>query len=264
MKVLMHVHPAIGQFITRKAQSYTPLQRVLVVVTGVLIAGFFASVLAVVIILASGMLVSDPSTAFERSIIQAQNSYRDAAKAAREKGVSEDDYTPVVQAKAHVILLQVEQPLLQENARTAADNLVASGTLDPLVLYACARAYDTQTSRKPEARLLYAKAAKLVGDKAGTVSREIYAAYARNLAGQKKYNEAGAYFKKAAGVAPQSPALYVELGKNYERQSEWYDAAVAYLTAEKFDALNFEAQNALVNLAERYPDRVRAARKDVK
>lgn len=264
MKVSTELHSTFGQFITRKAQSYTPLQRVLVVVAGVLLAGFLASVIAVVVILASGVLVSDPSTVYERSIIQAQTSFRRAAQQAKEKGVSEDTYTPAVQAKARIILLQAQQPALQENTRKSVDRLVASGTLDPLALYACARAYDTQAARKPEARLLYAKAAQSIGGHAGSISRTIYHAYAQSLIEQKNYKQAGEYLEKAAKIAPQSPVLYVQLGKNYERQAEWYDAAYAYLMAQKFDPSNEAAQLALSDLAKRYPDRVRDARKEVK
>lgn len=264
MKLKKRAQTSIGQFITRKAQSYTPLQRVLVALAGVLIAGFLVSVVAVVVIVASGALVSDPSTAHERNLIVAQARYRSATKAARERGANATEYIPAIQAKARIVLLQAQTPATQANARKAADELVNSGTLDPLALYACAKAYQTDPTRRSEARLLFAKAAHNVGDKAGSLSRTIYAAYAASLSAQKLDKQASVYLQKAAEIAPASPRLYVLLGASFEKQAQWYDAAVAYVRALKFDPHNREARAALEKLAQSQPDRVKAARAEVK
>lgn len=264
MKLKKRVQTSFGQFITRKARSYTPLQRVLVALAGVLIAGFFATLIAVGVMVASGSLVSDPSTAFERDMIQAQKNYRAASQKARQQGMDTMDYAPAVQAKARIILLQIKKPSVQENARKAADELIDSGTLDPLALYACAKAYETDKTRTTEARLLLAKAAHNVGAQAGSLSRVIYSSYAQLLTEQAQLKQACIYLKKAAEIAPASPALYVKLGSTYEQQAEWYDAAVAYLMALKYDPQNQAAQKAYDNLAQRQPDRAKAAQDEVK
>lgn len=264
MKLKKRVQTSFGQFITRKARSYTPLQRVLVGLAGVLIAGFFVTVIAVVAIIASGSLVSDPSTAYERNMIQAQQRYRMATSQARQNGKSASEYIPAIQAKAKIILLQSEKPSVQLNARKAADELINSGTLDPLALYACSKAYKTDKTRTSESRLLLAKAAHNVGNNAGSLSRMIYQAYGESLVEQNQLKLGCVYLKKAAEIQPASPALYVILGKTYEKQAEWYDAAVAYLLAMKFDPHNKAAQSAYKKLSQKQPDRARAAQSEVK
>ena len=264
MKLTKRVETSFGQFITRKARSYTHVQRVFVALIGVLIAGFLVTVVAVVAMVASGSLVSDPSTAYERDMIQAQQLYRDAIQKARQDGKDATEYTPAVQAKARIILLQAQHSSARENARNAADELINSGTLDPLALYACSKAYETDKTRVSEARLLLAKAAHNVGGRAGNLSRTIYAAYAQSLIEQKQLRTACVYLKKAAEIEPASAALYFKLGTVQESQAEWYDAAVAYLWALKFDPHNTAAQKAFDNLQRIQPERARAAQDEVK
>lgn len=264
MKLTSLKNYSFRQFITRKAQSYTPLQRVLVTLAGVLIAGFLVTAFAVVVIVASGALVSDPSTVAERSMINAQKAYRETRAEARQKGVAAEGYGPAVQALARIILVQVRQPDLQANARKSADKLIETGTLDPLALYACARAYQTDSKRHDEARLLLSKASHMVGENAGSLSRTIYAAYGRALVKAGENKQAIEYVRKAAEVVPASPGLHVELGRIYENQAEWFDAAVSYAQALKFDPQNKRAKAAFEDLKARQPERAEAALKEVK
>lgn len=255
---------SIGKFITRKGESYTPLQRVLVALAGVLFAGFLVSAVVVAFLVLSGALESDPATAHERDLIVAEQRYQAASTEAKAKGMAPADFGPAVRAKARVILLQTKSKDLQLNARKSADELIASGTLDPLALYACSHALATDPARASQARSLLASAAHHVDASAGSLARIIYAEYADALfkAGQDK--TARAYLSKAAAIAPASPALYVKLGKRQESSGDYFDAGVAYLTALKYDPHNSAAQKAFDALAKAQPDRAQAARAEVK
>lgn len=254
----------IGQFITRKARSFTPLQRVLVTISAVLAACLFFGAVAVAYITLSGALISDPATASERDLIVAQQRYKEQVQQAKEQGVSVSEYTPALRAKARVALAQSKVSATRKNAIAAADDLIDTGSLDPFVLYACARVYASDSARASQARPLLAQAAHKVGDQAGELTRVIYADYAADLIKTGDDKAADTYLRKAAALKPASPALYLRLGTHLERQAQWYDAAIAYLSALKVDPQYQRAQRALAALEQRQPERVQAARAEMK
>lgn len=264
MKPQARTQSSIGKFITHKGESYTPLQRVLVALAGMLFAGFLVSAVIVVLLVLTGALESDPSTALERDLIVAQQRYQTASTEAKAKGMALADFGPAVRAKARIILLQVKSKDLQLNARKSADELIAAGTLDPLALYACAHALETDPARLGQARSLLASAAHHVDASAGSLARTIYSEYADALFTSGQDKNAREYLSKAAAIAPASPGLYVKLGKRQESTGDYFDAGVAYLTALKFDPHNQAAQKAFDALTKAQPDRAQAARAEVK
>lgn len=252
-----------SQFITRTASTYTPLQKVLVVCAGVLIAGALVSLIIVGVIWGSGLLVSDPSTAAERTLIDAQATLRKARATARKNPSSSTARTAVLRARARVVLAQLKDDTLEENARAGADELYSSGSDDPLVLYAIARAYETDTATSGRSFNALARAASSVGAQAGELSRTIYETYARRLIKKGEQQKAVDYLKKAAEISPTSTALLLETGKLYEAQSAWFEAGVCYYRALALNPQDSSAAKAVSGLVALQPEKAAAAKSEV-
>ncbi|MBK5211638.1 MAG: hypothetical protein JJE36_04920 [Coriobacteriia bacterium] len=252
-----------GQFITRKAHAYTPIQRALVVLAGVITACIIAGIVTFCFVWSAGKLASDPDTATTRNLIYAQKQYAESVTAAKRAGASSATYTPSIEAKARVILAQMKVPGLTENATAAADSLMAGGTSDPLALYAASRVYASDAERKAQSFSLLEQAAQSVGDNAGELTRVIYSEYSRALTKQGNKLRAASFLDKAAVVAPANPSLFVELGELEETQSNWVEAGKAYYRALEYNP-NFEpAKLHVASLVQTHSHQAATAKKAV-
>jgi len=252
-----------GQFITRKASDYTPLQRVLVVLAGVIAACIIAGIVIFCFVWSAGKLSADPDTTAARNLIYAQRHYAESVTAAKRAGASPSTYAPSIEAKARVVLAQMEVPGLMKNATAAADSLMAGGTSDPLALYAASRVYASDAERKAQSFSLLEQAAQSVGDNAGELTRVIYTAYSRALVRQGSKVRAASFLNKAALVAPASPRLFVESGDLEETRSNWVEAGKAYYRALAYDPTFGSAKQRAALLTRAHPAQAATARKAV-
>ena len=244
--------------------QYSPLQRVLLGLIGLLVIGVIGFGGRLAYLGVTGQFTFAVTSAVERELYAAEDALRTAEADASGRGQAVDTSPGVLAARGRLILAQLEAGLVEEATQGALDLMpLAESNLSALYASATVLEASPVAEYSAMAPALFEKAATLIAAGDGELARATWAGVARTryAAG----NLSGAYDAYVAGavIAPASTALYLEAAKVAEERGQWYDAAVAYATVTWYDAESTIAQEGLRRLETAHPDDAARAVADV-
>lgn len=108
---------------------------------------------------------------------------------------------------------------------------------------------------------LLIRAATQIDTSAGEYARVIYREYAELLFAQGDKRKAFDFAQLASAIKPAGLEDYLLLGTYAEAIGDYYEASLAYLTAEAFDSQNSEARAGLERMKSQQNERLEAAKK---